>query len=157
MELIFNVTFPFDVNLQTEEILYDVERGWMVSPRMQALIGNDWEDRAYEGNEEDDDGVEVENDDESFDHTTSNKDKQNVDTSMALRRRKPTIKVGKIEIPKTVIEMLEKEARRQEKAALKSKRSVEAANKRSTWTSLRIVGGSVSGTRLRSPQDQTVR
>ena len=128
MELIFNVTFPFDVNLQTEEILYDVERGWMVSPRMQALIGNDWEDRAYEGNEEDDDGVEVENDDESFDHTTSNKDKQNVDTSMALRRRKPTIKVGKIEIPKTVIEMLEKEARRQEKAALKSKRSVEAAN-----------------------------
>ena len=151
--------------IQTEEILFDVEKGWMVSPRIQALLGDDWDEEAQEiEDDEDDDGYD-DNEDFSINRNSGtynkrsaiNSKQQTVDTGTALRRKKPSIRVGKIELPKTVIDMLEKEARRQEKSDQKLKKSVEAANKRSTWTSLRIVGGSASGTRLRSPKDQSVR
>ena len=65
----------------------------------------------------------------------------------------PTVRVGGIELPGDVLEMLADEAKRTEKAEMKAKTKAKPKAKKRTWKGLRVVGGSSSGARLYSSKD----
>ena len=98
---------------KTEEILFDIDKGW------QQL------------------GVDT--------------DAEGGDAASRLHR------VGGIELPASLIKMVEDEARRDEEADARAARRNAKKTKRATWSSLRIVGGRASGVRLLSPKDRMTR
>lgn len=103
-----------------EEILFDIDHGWQLSPRAHQLLG-----------------------DES---------KYAIDADS----RVPNVKIGGIELPGSLLAMLEEEAARAERAEERRAKSSDKnrnAMKRKTWRGLRVVGGSSSGARLYSAKD----